>query len=83
MQVGLQSKRKPDASVLKYKARFLAKGFHQIEEFDYTMTFSPVVKLTSIRIVLSVALTKGWEIKQIDVNNAFLNGDLQEEVYML
>ncbi|CAJ2642451.1 unnamed protein product [Trifolium pratense] len=75
-------KENPDGSVNKYKARLVAKGFLQTPGFDFTETFSPVIKPVTVRIILTLAVTYRWSVQQIDINNAFLNGLLQEEVYM-
>ena len=72
----------PNDSVGKYKARLVAKGFHQQVGFDFNETFSLVVKPTIIRIVLTIALSRGWSVRKLDINNVFLNGILQEEVFM-
>lgn len=74
-------KRKPDGTIEMYKARLVAKGFHQRPGIDFTKTFSPILKPRIIRIVL--ALSKGWSFQQLDVNNAFLQGTLCDEVYMI
>ena len=75
-------KENPYGMVNKYKAKLVAKGFYQVAGFDFNETSSPVVKPTTIRIILSFALERNWIVRQLDINNAFLNGDLQEEVYM-
>ncbi|KAL5751677.1 hypothetical protein ACOSQ2_022184 [Xanthoceras sorbifolium] len=71
-----------DDFLQKYKARLVAKGFHQTPEVDFFETFSPVVKASTIRVVLSLAVSFHWQVQQIDINNAFLNGDLKEVIYM-
>lgn len=73
-----KTKYKEDGTIDRYKARLVAKGFSQRHEIDYLDTFSPVVKSTIVHIVLSVAIARGWNLCQIDVNNTFLYRHLQE-----
>jgi hypothetical protein len=76
-------KRHPDGLIDRYKTRLVAKGFKQRYDIHYENMFSPVVKAATIRLVLSVAVTKGWCLRQLDVQNTFLHGTLEEEeVYM-
>jgi hypothetical protein len=75
-------KRKQDGSLDRYKARLVAKGFKQRCGVDNDDTFSPVLKMATIRIVLSIVVSRWWNMHQLDVQNAFLHGYLEEEVYV-
>ena len=71
-----------DGSVARHKARLVAKGLSQIYGEDYSETFALVSKLNLVRVVISIVANMGWPLFQLDVKNAFLHGELNEEVYM-
>jgi hypothetical protein len=77
-----RTKSATDGQINRYKSKLVAKGFQQVHGIDYDETFAPVAKMDSIRSELSIVETKGWEVYQMDVKNAFLHGDLSEDIYM-
>src|ERR1700722_8658417 len=77
-----KTKRDSKGNIERYKARLVAKGFTQKEGIDYTETFSPVSRKDSLRIIMALVAHFDLELQQMDVKTTFLNGDLEEEVYM-
>ena len=77
-----KTKLNADGSINKYKARFVAQGYAQQHGIDYEETFAPVVKYVSLRTVLAIANQYNMEVHQMDVNSAYLNGDIDAEIYM-
>lgn len=73
---------KADGTIECHKTQLVAKGFHQQEGVDFSETFSPIFKHATIRLILSIVVTNNWPIQQIDVQNAFLHGDLHKEVFV-
>jgi hypothetical protein len=71
-----------DGSIEKYKARFVARGFSQKEGIDYEETFAPVSRYTSIRTIIALAAKMKWKLHQMDMKTTFLNGVIEEEVYI-
>lgn len=76
-------KHNSDETTNRYKAKLVAKGFHQHYGVDFEKTFSLVIKPLTVRIILSLAIQFNWPLRQLDVSNAFLHGYLREEVYMV
>ena len=77
-----KKKMKADGSIDKYKVRLVIKGYKQKEGLDYFDTYSPVTRISSIRMLIAIVAIHNLEIHQMDVKTAFLNGDLDEEIYM-
>ena len=75
-------KLKQDGSIEKYKSRLVAKGFKQRNDVDYFHTFAPVTRITLIRVLIALTSIHNLVTHQMDVKNVFLNGDLEEEIYM-
>jgi len=77
-----RTKLNADTSINKHKARLVVKGYAQIFGVDYSDTFALVARLDTIRLLLAISAQKGWKVFQLDVKSAFLNGVLQEEIYV-
>lgn len=75
-------KHKVDGSVERYKTRLVAKGYTHQEGLDYFETFSLVARMVTVKILLTIIFSKQWSLVQLDINNAFLHGDLFKDVYM-
>jgi hypothetical protein len=75
-------KRDANGHITRYKARLVARGFSQEKGVDYHETFAPTVRVTSIRTLLALIACNDWEVEQLDVVTAFLEADIEEEIYM-
>lgn len=80
--MGVRIKENANGSVNKYKAHLVANGFHQMHGLDFNETFSLVIKPVTTSLILTLALIRNWALQQLDINNAFLNGLHDKEVYM-
>lgn len=75
-------KRDTNGEIIKHKARLVAKGYVQRQGVDYDEVFAPVTRLETVRLLLALAAKNGWQVHHLDVKSAFLNGELQETVYV-
>ena len=75
-------KKNPDGTIARYKGRLVAQGFYQVFGEDYIQTYSPVAKFTSIRTVLALSAQLGLKVRQMDVDTAFLNADISENIWV-
>jgi hypothetical protein len=79
---GFKLKRDEAGTIIKHKARLVARGFLQQEGVDFDDVFTPVARMESVRLILALAAHEGWRVHHMDVKSAFLDGDLKEEVYV-
>ena len=75
-------KYKADGTIQRFKVRLVVKGYTQTHEINYLETFAPVAKINTMRVLLSLTANLSWPLQQFDVKNAFLHGDLKDDVYM-
>jgi hypothetical protein len=75
-------KKDEHGAVVRYKARLVVKGYAQRQGVDYDEVFAPVARMEAVRLLLALAAQNGWEVHHMDVKTAFLNGELQEEVFV-
>jgi hypothetical protein len=80
--MGVKLKKDEHGAIKRHKARLVACGFVQQEGVDYEDAFAPVARMESVRVLLALAAQEGWAVHHMDVKSAFLNGELQEEVYV-
>jgi hypothetical protein len=80
--MGVQKKLRPDSAIERYKTRLVIKDYSQKEGDDFFDTYSPVARLTTNRVLLSLAVSHGLLVHQMDVKTTLLNGELDEEIYM-